>query len=253
MITAILPVFVGDGPPADVDAAYGLVCGVLLGLVAGRIAQLFLWPRTSSQTFLERAAAQLDLCLRALRGGELGADRAARIRGAADLVSAYAKQLALLGQLHAQAHAEPVERALDDGRRAELLALTQDLFDAAQGRQGSSAAAQQVPQENAAALAPLLEALRRQDAALVASVQCATRALRGAVIEPDPALREAHSEVEACLDALRDRPDLARAAGASRSDAFLAALAEQRALSANHLAIETWLVAWRRAEATAVV
>jgi uncharacterized membrane protein YccC len=247
MITAVLPIFIGDGPPEDVDAAYGLVCGVMLGLATGRIAQLLLWPRTASQTFLERAAAQLELCLRALGGAEPPTERAL-----ADLVSAYAKQLAMLGQVHAQAQKEPLERELDDGRRAALLALTQDLFDTAlRGRKAAAAAAEAPPPQAAAALAPLREALRREQAAVTASIERVARALRGAAIEPDPGLREAHSEVSSCLDALRARGELAGVAEAGRSEASLAALADQRALSESQLAIETWLSDWRRAEATA--
>ncbi|MBW2397552.1 MAG: FUSC family protein, partial [Deltaproteobacteria bacterium] len=125
MLTALLPVYMGDAPPQNVDTAYGLVCGLFLGEAAGLIAQRVLWPRTAMQIFTARAAAQLDLCLRALGDGERSSEAAARGKAAAGLVSAYAKQLTQLGQLHAQAHAEPVERALDDTRRAELLALTQ--------------------------------------------------------------------------------------------------------------------------------
>jgi len=244
MITAVLPIFIGDGPPGDVDAAYGLVCGVLLGLATGRVAQLFLWPRTAMQTFLERAAAQLELCLRALGGAGPRTGGVAQGRDAAGLVSAYAKQLTLLGQLHAQAHVEPVERALDDGRRAELLVITQDLFDASLG-------ADQAPsrEEGAeAALAPLREALHRQADALVASLTTAAGALRGAEPEPGSGLAEARAAVESQLDALRTRPDLARAAGARRTGEFLARLAASRRLVDSQLHVEAWLAEWRKAQ-----
>ena len=184
MLTALLPVFIGDAPPQDVDTAYGLVCGILLGEAAGLIAQRALWPRTAMQIFTQRAAAQLELCLQAL--GERDTEGGAPVRDAAGLVSDYAKQLTMLGQLHAQAHAEPIERTLDDTRRAELLALLQEIFDASLRTRkwavGNEAAA---TQDAAAALAQLREALARHDEALVASLKSAADALRGSGPAPD--------------------------------------------------------------------
>jgi hypothetical protein len=221
---------------------------LFLGEAAGLIAQRFLWPRTAMQIFTERAAGQLDLCLRALGDGGRGDERAAPDRNAAGLVSAYAKQLTLLGQLHAQAHAEPVERALDDTRRAELLALTQDLFDASLGARrsldGKEAAA---PQDAAAALAPLREALTHQDETLVASLNAAAGALRGSGPGPDSSLGEARAAAEAQIDALRGRADLARALDARETGELLAELAASRRLVESQLAVETWLADWRRA------
>jgi uncharacterized membrane protein YccC len=249
MITAVLPIFIGDGPPENVDAAYGLVCGVLLGLATGRVAQLCLWPRTAMQTFLERAAAQLELCLQALGGSEPSSDAAVRGRDAAGLVTGYAKQLSLLGQLHAQAHSEPVERALDDGRRAELLVVIQDLFDASLGADPTPSAEQEaLPAETEAALAPLREALNRQAEALVASLTTAAGALRGAESEPGSDLAEARAAFESQLEALRARPDLGRGAGARRTGEFLARLAESRRLVDSHLQLEAWLAEWRKAK-----
>jgi len=248
MLAAILPVFLGDAPPQDVDASYSLVCGLLLGVAAGLIAQRVLWPRTAMQTFTERAAAQLDLCVRALRPGEQSTEGAASGQDTATLVSAYAKQLTLLGQLHAQAHAEPVERGLDDTRRAELLALTQDLFDASlhaqRWRVGKEAA---VPQSAAAALAPLREALTHLADAIVASLIAAASALRGSGPEPDHSLGEARAAVEAQLDALRGRTDLARAGDPRRAGDFLAQLAATRQLVDSELRIEAWLADWSQA------
>jgi len=240
LLVALLPVYIGDAPPQDVDTAYGLVCGLFLGTAAGLIAQRVLWPRTAMQTFTERAAGQLDLCLQALRGGKRSTEGAAQGQDAAALVSAYAKQLTQLGQLHAQAHAEPVERALDDRRRGELLALTQDLFDA-------SLRTPPVPGDG---LGPAADAaLRRQDEALVASLVAVAEALRGAAAEPGPGLREAHDAVEVQLDALRGGPDAARGLGARGTDALVASFDARRFLAARQLAIEDWLADWRRAAA----
>ena len=250
MLTALLPVFVGDAPPQNVDTAYGLVCGLFVGLAAGLIAQRVLWPRTAMQTFTERAAAQLDLCLRALAGGERGSEGSVRSRAAAGLVTAYAKQLTLLGQLHAQAHSEPVERALDDGRRGELLALTQDLFDASlrapRFDPGETDAAHQ---DEEAAHASLRAALLQQEQAIAASITDTAQALRGAEIEPGPALGEARAAVEAGLDGIRGQRETARAAPAQQVDAFLAHLASRRELATRQLAIEGWLADWRAAAA----
>ena len=252
MLTALLPVFDANAPPQDVDTAYGLVCGLFLGLAGGLIAQRFLWPRTAMQIFTERAAGQLDLCLRALRGAERRTQPSTRGaapgQDVAGLVSAYAKQLTLLGQIHAQAHREPVERALDDERRAELLALTQDLFDATlRARPAASELEQGLSDETAAALSPLLEALGRQDDALLASMDAATRALRGASTEPDPRLRAAHAELEVQLVGLRNGTYADREIEARPTDELLALIGESRTLVASQLAIEAWLEDWRAA------
>jgi uncharacterized membrane protein YccC len=251
MLTALLPVFIGDAPPQDVDTAYGLVCGILLGVAVGLIAQRVLWPRTAMQIFTQRAAGQLDLCLRALGGGERGTEGAARSGDAAGLVSAYAKQLTMLGQLHAQAHAEPIERTLDDTRRAELLALLQELFDASLHTRKwvvwNEAAA---TQDAAAALARLREALTRHDEALVASLKSAAAALRGSGPAPDSRLGEARAAVDAQIDSLRGRADLDSSLDPGRFGEILAQLAAGRRLVESQLQLEAWLADWQRAQVT---
>jgi hypothetical protein len=252
MLTALLPIFEGDGPPQDVDLAYGLVCGLLLGTAAGLIAQRALWPRTAMQTFLVRAAAQLDLCARALRGGERSSEGAAPDQDPATLVSSYAKQLTLLGQIHAQAHAEPVERALDDPRRAELLALTQDLFDAClQAPRFTSGETDPVPQDAEAALASLRAALLEHAEALRSSITASAQVLRGGAPEAGSRLAEAQTVLEARLDEVRGHREVARAAGTRQLGAFLSYIDARRKLVARQLAIEAWLADWRRAAAAA--
>jgi hypothetical protein len=248
MLTALLPVFIGNAPPQDVDAAYGLVCGILLGVAAGVISQRVLWPRTAMQIFTERAAGQLDLCLRALGDGERDSKGAARGRDAAGLVTTYAKQLTLLGQLHTQAHAEPVERALDDTRRAELLALTQDLFDAClHAPRLTPGEEDAVRQDDEATLATLRTALVDQAQAVLSSMAASARALRGGTPEPGTGLAEVQASLEARLEEIRDQRELALAAGAQRTDAFLAYVDSHRQLAARQLAVEAWLADWRRA------
>ena len=254
MLTALLPVYVGTAPPQNVDTAYGLVCGLFLGLAGGLIAQRVLWPRTAMQTFLERAAAQLELCLRALGGRERGTEGAARGRDGAALVSAYAKQLTLLGQLHAQAHAEPVERALDDTRRAELLALTQDLFDASlRARRIPIGDERSVWQQGGDSLASLRTALLQQDEALLASMQTAAETLRGEAPteSASSALDEANCAVLARLDDLRARREPLPSITAEAREAFLVHLASRRLLVDRQLTIEAWLADWRQAVAAA--
>ena len=252
MLTALLPVFIGDAPPQDVDGSYGLVCGILLGVATGLIAQRSLWPRTAMQTFTERAAAQIDLCVRALGEGERGSDGAARGRAAAGLVSAYAKQLTLLGQLHAHAHAEPVERALDDGRRAELLVVIQDLFDAVLGARGAPPVQSMPLAERGGVFEPLRDALQREDEALLASMQTAAETLRGeAPAEAaSSALDAAKRAVLARLDELRARPEPLPRITAEAREAFLVHLDSRHLLVDRQIAIEGWLADWSRSRSS---
>ncbi|MBW2386791.1 MAG: hypothetical protein JRG92_24450 [Deltaproteobacteria bacterium] len=157
-----------------------------------------------------------------------------------------------LGQLHAQAHAEPVERALDDTRRAELLALTQDLFDASL-RAGGGAPSRQgvIPPQVESALAPLRSALLRREQALPASLTASAAALRGTGPGPTSDLSAAQRAVEAQFDAIRGQAKIARALGAHGTQVLLAHLDAVGALAAGQLAIEAWLADWHRASAAA--
>jgi len=248
MLTAIMPVFLGDAPRLDVDMTYSAACGELLGVAAGLIAGRLMWPRTAMQTFTERAAAQVDLCLEALGPGDREAQSGERGRAAADLVRAYAKQLTLLGQLHAQAHAEPIERALDDERRAQLLALTQDLFDAAlaAGRTAPRETAREL-HGDAAPFAPLRAAMVRQEQALRSSLTAAVRILHQGDSFPDSGLSEARDEVEARLEEIRGRQEIVRSLEPREVDDLLAGIEVQRHLVSSQLALEAWLTDWRRA------
>jgi uncharacterized membrane protein YccC len=249
LLTALLPIYEGNAPPENVDTAYGMVCGMFLGLVAALIAQRLLWPSTAMQIFTQRAAAQLDTCLQALGNAERDREGAARDQYIGGIVSARAKQLSLLGQLHAQAQAEPVERALDDTRRAALLALGQDLFDASlrapRWRVGNEAAA---PSDAAAALTSLREALAQQDAMLVASLKASAAALRGSGTSPDSRLREAHAAVDAQTDALSGHADLATEGDTRLTLELRAQLAASGALVESQLQLEAWLEDWHRAQ-----
>ena len=256
-IMAILSVFGGDAPPQGVAGPYNTTVYLLLGAAVGLIAQRLLWPRTATQLFQERAAAQLELCRRAFGGPDHGADEAGRHRATAELVSGYGQQLALLGPLHKQAHLEPPENALDDARRAALLVLTQDLFDAALRSPRTTAADwETVPPDAASALSSLRTALLHRDEALEASMAAASRAMCSDPCDAEScelasSLAAAHQAVETRIDELRGRRDLARAFGARGTDAFLAHVDAGRRLVTCQLAIEAWLTDWRQIAATA--
>jgi len=248
LFTAVLPIFVGHGAPHDVETTYKTTFALLFGVAVGLIAERSLWPRTAMQTFTARVAGQLELCERAVTSpGRSGEETSG-------LVSGYAKQLTLLGQLHAQAHAEPVERALDDQRRADLLALVQDLFDASLraprwGIGDEVAATMEAVDE----LAPLRESLIRLDEALVASLQATAAALRGTGPGPGSSLREARVSAEAQLDAVRRGRDAAPALDASQAARFVARLAATRLLVDSQLRLEDWLRDWRGVESSELV
>ena len=241
VLTAVLPVFIADAALPTLEVAYDLACGELLGVAFGLIAQRMLWPRTAMQTFTSRVAGQLALCISVRKRPQRTAEETA------DLLSEYAKQLSLLGQLHAQAHAEPVERALNDERRMDLLTLVHECFDAVlRAPLWQSKAEVAATGEAAAALAPLLETLIHLDEELVASLEATAAALRGDGPPPDASLREARAAVEAQLDALRGRPELAAAADAAQTARFLARLASSSWLVDSQLRLEDWLAEWQR-------
>jgi hypothetical protein len=179
------------------------------------------------------------VCLRALRDSEDAA------RDVAGLVSAYAKQLTLLGKLHEQAHTEFIERALDNGRRAELLVLIQGLFDCS--LQARRTTTQKIEQLTAGdSLAPLREALGHQDKVLRASMLAAARLLRGATSEIDSGLASASQAVESQLRSL-DRREAARRHDAPRLGELIAAVEGRRQLAAGQLSIEAWFADWQQA------
>ena len=209
-----------------------------------------LWPRTATQAFLERAAAQLDTCGRALGGSGSSAADSRELQ--ADLVSAYAKQLALLGRLHAQAEHEPTEHALDAARRSALLSLTQDLFDTSLGtRRGAPEDVERMLQAGGAPLVSLRALLLRADDALARSVATVAAALRGDTNALGSDLGETRAAFEAQLDDLRERREIVRVLGAHRADQLLIAVDARRQLIARQLELESWLADWRTAEAAA--
>jgi predicted transcriptional regulator len=245
LTTAILPIFSRPSAPLDVYASYSLVCGIMLGVVIGFIAQRLLWPRTAMQVFLQRSAGQLELCAQAAQGENAVSDP----RDVARLLSTYAKQLAQLLQLHQFASREPVERALSDERRSKLLALTQALFDASVRSRRESTAVTEIgnhADETEALLAPLYRALVKEEEALTRSITSAAQALREDESAVSAGLNEAHAEVEAQIVALRGRDDL-EALERQKALQVIAAVSSRRALVETQLQIEAWIADWRAA------
>jgi uncharacterized membrane-anchored protein YhcB (DUF1043 family) len=244
LVTAVLPVFKGSAPPQDVEDPYSLVCGLMLGVAVGFMAQRLLWPRTAMQTFLQRSASQLDLFAQAVRD-----DGVSGSLNLANRLSAYAKQQAQLLQLHQQASRELVEQALSDERRSKLLALTQKLFDASiRPRQESTAIseARNLPAEIDLPLTNLRRALVAENEALIRSMTLAAAALRGDESRADAGLGEAHGTVEAQIEALRGGDDLT-ALDRQEVARLISGIAFRRMLVEAHLQIESWIADWQTA------
>jgi uncharacterized membrane protein YccC len=246
LVTAILPIFKGSAAPQDVQDSYSLVCGLMLGVAAGFMAQRLLWPRTAMQTFLQRSASELDLFAQAVRD-----DAVSGSLNLASRLSAYAKQQAQLLQLHQQASHEPVEQALSDERRSKLLALMQELFDASIRPRRESAAiteARNLPAEIDLPLTSLHRALVGEDEALIRSMTLAAGALRGDESRADAGVRAAHAAVEAQIEALRGRDDLT-ALDRQEVARLISEIASRRVLVEPQLQIESWIIDWRTAAA----
>jgi len=247
-LVALLPIFGGAAAPTDVYGTYSTGCYIGAALVVGWSATRLLWPATAARLFRERIAAQLELCLNALRGREPGADGTPRPLDAAAMVGAYAGQLAQLGPLHAQARYERVEHALDEARRGELLTRAQDLFDAVLGARGAAPwRVISIAPDGEHPLAPLREALLRADAALLASIRAAAEVIRGTGEQPGGALSEAHDAVLAHLRDIGSRPDAERVARSAFGEDFLRQLDARRQLVARQLAVEACISEWQRA------
>jgi len=250
-LLALLPVYAGAAAPTDVYGSYSTACYFALALAIGWVSTRIFWPATAVALFRERAAAVLAVCRQALRASASRSEAAVREPNAALLLNRYVTQLAQLGGLHAQARYEAIDGGLDEARRAELLALTQDLFDAVLwARRRAPEAPPTSPTELDTALAPLTDALAHQDEALVASMNGARRVLREGGALPPTGLEEAGAAVDAQLDALRGRGDAAAAVGARRARELMTSIDERRLLAVRQLAIEAWLADWQRTQVT---
>ena len=241
-LIALLSVYAGKAAPTDVQGSYDTMCFAALALGVGWASTRLLWPATASALFRARAGDQLELCRRALVERDPAADPAERRKQAKAFLAAYTKQLAQLGSLHNQARHEPVEGSLDDARRAELLALTQDLFDAVFATPVIALRrTAELLTRGGDALAPLREALSRVDEALFASMQHAAATVRDGVAAKAPSLAEARDAVEERIAEVRARPELQPPLEDPERKAFLVQIAWRRQLVIRQLAIEQWL------------
>ncbi len=249
-LLALLTVYGGATAPTDVYGPYNTLCYLALSLAVGWAATHLFWPATATTLFRKRAAAQLELCLSTLQRLAPDTDSAGRRRRATESLQHYTEQLASMASLHAQAEHEPVELGLDGPRRAALLALTQDLFDASLVALGTTAWERGPgPAPSRPELASLREAFVREDESLLASVQSAADALRAGAVAPNSALAETRRDALDRLDALR--ADTGSAALPDEPDriAFLEELDSRSRIVNRQLAIESWLADWAAAEA----
>ena len=111
-----------------------------------------------------------------------------------------------------------------------------------------SGALEMLPERGGDSIGPLREALRREDEALLASMQMAIDALHGGSVDPGSELASAHRSVEDRLAELRANPDAIPRVSDEQQRRVLVALHSRRGVVSRQLAIERWLADWRRAE-----
>ncbi|MDJ0849348.1 MAG: FUSC family protein [Myxococcota bacterium] len=240
-LVALLSIYGATAAPTDVYGSYNTVCYMGTALVVGFVVNRALWPATASDLFRQRIAGQLQQCLEAVRSaqqrGEAG--RGERMR---ELDRAFAADAAQLGPLDQQAAHEPVERGLDAPRRTALLALATDLGDAVVA--DHPFVAEPLLERAGPEHAPLLDVLRREDEALVDSMEAAVATLRDDAPPRASGLGAAHEAVEA---ELRDRAARGvRIAGVTDEERrrFLVERDARSRLVQRQLAIERWLADW---------
>jgi hypothetical protein len=145
-----------------------------------------------------------------------------------------------------------VVRALGDERRSQLLALSQEVFDAVSTRMHREPPAVTEPRTPPAEIDLRLTLLRRallqQDEALLRSMTLAAGALREDERRANAGLREAQAEVEAQIEALRDR-DHPTALDRDKIAQLLSEIASGRMLVEAQLRIEAWIADWQKGTA----
>jgi uncharacterized membrane protein YccC len=248
-LLALLTVYGGPGAPTDVYGPYDTVCYFAIALAIGWGSTHIFWPATATTLFRKRAATQLELCLAALRGSARDADSAERSTHTAETLQHFATPLTQISTLHGQAEQEAVEQGLDGSRRAALLALTQDLFDASLARDaGFAPSDNQERHTSNPDIAALSSALNRESEALVASVQSTIDALRDRAAPPNPVLANAHRAVIDCLDSLEDPAEDLPQVDEHERTAFLERLDTRRQIITRQFALEAWLADWAAAK-----
>jgi uncharacterized membrane protein YccC len=248
-LLALLTVYGGPAAPTNVYGPYDTVCYFALALAVGWASTHLFWPATAATLFRSRAAAQLELCLAALRDSAPGADAEERRTHTAETLQRFAAQITQISKLHGQAEQEAVEQALNGSRRAALLALTQDLFDASLARDAgitpSSDSKGQASHPDATALS---SALQHESEALLASVQSTVDALRNRAVPQTSALENAQRAVIDCIESMRGRVEDAPRTDEHQRAAFFRQLDNRRQIITRQLALEAWLADWSAAE-----
>ncbi len=244
-LIALLPVFGGTSAPTDVYGPYSTVSYMAIAVGIGWLFSRLMWPATAAGLFRQRVALQLELCLDAVPGSP-ESDGIERRRRAANLIRGCTRQTVQLGPLHRQALHEPVERALDEARRVEILPLALDLMDAVLGYRPADS----VPllERGGAPLRPLLEALLRAERALLERMQSAVDVLRGEAAYTPSDLAEAQRVFEDRLFELSSSPvDISDLTDEEKRH-LLVQLDRGHRLVARQLTIEDWLAGWHEAE-----
>ena len=244
-LIVFLSVYGGTSAPMDVYGSYSTVCYMALALGVGWLMGRLMWPATAAELFRQRVAAQLGLCLEAVRGdGDSGdSDRGRRATG---LIQGFAVHSAQLGPLHQQALLEPVERGLDPPLRARILALATDLMDAAVGYHPGSL--DPLLDRAGERFRPLRVAMRRGDEALLQTMRSTVAILRGEASRRASGLAEARQAVAECIDELRADASSPLNLDDEEKRRVLVLIEARRRLFSRQLAIEQWLDDWHDSE-----
>jgi uncharacterized membrane protein YccC len=129
-LLALLSVYGGTGAPTDVYGPYSTACFAALALVVGSTATYLFWPATAANLFCQRAASLLESLSDVVLNLEKETDESERIHHRSEIIRSYDAQISELAALNGQAADDPIDSGLDDSRRAALLSLMKDLFDA---------------------------------------------------------------------------------------------------------------------------
>jgi uncharacterized membrane protein YccC len=249
-LVTLLSLFGATSPPTDVYGSYSMVCYMGLALVIGSLCGRIFWPATAAGLFRERLGEHFSMWQEGIR--ELATRGGLERRRAEELFRASVEHGASLGSLHDQARREPVERALDEHRRAEILSLATGLTETAftgpetfvlkHGEQSD------VSEASGPRMRALLEALRTEQEALLASMQSLVDVIRGEAVCRASDLATAHQAVEDRAQELRADPTEHPEVHEEQMRRFLVHLDVRRELVLRHQAIEEWLAEWQEAE-----
>jgi uncharacterized membrane protein YccC len=249
-LVTLLALFGATSPPTDVYGPYSMVCYMGLALVVGSLCVRTLWPATAAGLFRARLGEHFAMWREGIH--ELAEMGGLERRRAHDLFRASVQHVASLGSLHDQARHEPIERALDDPRRAEILSLAMSLNETAFAGQQTVITERRergdVNETSGPRMRALQEALRTEREALLVSMQNSVDVIRGGAVYRASDLASAHQAVEDCVRELRADPTEHPEVHDEKMRRFLVHLDVRRELALRHRAIEDWLAEWQAAE-----